>query len=50
LSVGIGMGADGLHYPLDQKAVDLLEITEKDMEGYFEYVLSMQDTVEEFIS
>ncbi|MBI5185485.1 MAG: HDOD domain-containing protein [Nitrospinae bacterium] len=50
LSMGIGIGGDGLNYPMDEHAVKLLSITEADMESYFEYVLGMQETVEQFVS
>lgn len=33
LMLGIGLGGDGLSYPLNEKAVDMLTLTEQDMEN-----------------
>ncbi|MBI5185481.1 MAG: HDOD domain-containing protein [Nitrospinae bacterium] len=50
LGMGAGLGVDGLHYSIDEKAMALLKIDERDMLLYSEYVLTAQDMVQQFVA
>jgi putative nucleotidyltransferase with HDIG domain len=50
LGMGAGLGVDGLHYSMDEKAMDLLKIDERDMLLYSEYVLTAQEMVQQFVA